>query len=412
MGNLPLLAGADPAVKGSSEAARQDTCAEIDPGTSSVSSSEYLGPLEPSDTSMRPACSSSVLSPEFAPPTRLLPPTSEAATMHEANFHTIDLSESVLGPAEPAINHVDSQMHDPARLDSHECVNAHRSTNNARPEPFMMTLGSTNQSPSFYEQVTRYLPSFSTASTSRKVVLNVEKPTSTSPHHLDSKDGVFYNLSAKPDATSLSMPMTSSTNYALDEYPPPSDEPPRPFESKVRGGEVLPEYQDVGALRPPSYNLDEPQTLYLYEHLEDVELHGLPLGSRAALLMTALIAYILPFFGLMMGMFMGTNYATRCGGFIGVGLALLWAVGGALRPDDPSLPVNWPSPNVGRSGPQHGHVGHPLVMEQNVAVFFSLSAVLMIFGALLVYFRMRRRARALLEELSTNAVLETSVSSV
>ncbi|KAJ3039933.1 hypothetical protein HDV00_011599 [Rhizophlyctis rosea] len=144
-------------------------------------------------------------------------------------------------------------------------------------------------------------PSLDDSGSSSAGASSSSEPSRTVPRPLPfptrGSDGVFANLSAKPDA-----PTTPEKQF--QEFEPPS-------------------YTDVVHENPPAYF--EPTTIFAATVGEDgdILIEGLPVGNFWAFIANMFISMSFDFIGFLLTMLLATSHAARCGSRSGLGITLL-----------------------------------------------------------------------------------------
>ena len=232
-----------------------------------------------------------------------------------------------------------------------------------------------------FDRITTWIPFIEhqrpNQGSSRTAVVNGRETTSTANRiTIDSKDGVFFNLVAKPDCTNNNL-------VGLQGEVPTYSSTITPREPT----ETLPIYSEVGTFRPPEYDGDiTATTSYLYEDLEDVEIQGLSVGSKGVFVFTLIMAYLFQFFGFMMTFFLATSHAARYGSLAGLGLALSMI---AISPPSKYHPHPLPVPPGTIPQPP------PIVpqIDPEVSFFFLVFGLTIALVSTLIYFKIRKNAK-------------------
>lgn len=131
----------------------------------------------------------------------------------------------------------------------------------------------------------------------------IASPTRSAPQ---SKDGVFFNMSAKPNKNPFSYEQVNSNND------PDSAFTGLPLERP-------PEYDAVAELCPPGYT----ETIHLQEDITSIIIDGLYVGSWSTFTICCCISMIFELVGFAISFLLIDSVAGKCGGLSGLGLHII-----------------------------------------------------------------------------------------
>ena len=128
-----------------------------------------------------------------------------------------------------------------------------------------------------------------------------------------SKDGVFFNMSAKP---------SNKNHYELvkDEYQ--GDEQRRHADYISIPIEQPPEYDVVASLCPPDYA----ETLIIPERIDTIIVEGSRVGSWSIFFWCCAVSFVFELVGFAMCFLLTDTIAGQCGGLFGLGLNIISSV--------------------------------------------------------------------------------------
>lgn len=131
----------------------------------------------------------------------------------------------------------------------------------------------------------------------------ISSPTRSAPQ---SKDGVFFNMSAKPNKDPFSYEQVNNNND------PDSVFTGLPLERP-------PEYEAVAELCPPGYT----ETIHLQEDIASIIIDGLYVGSWSTFTICCCISMVFELVGFAISFLLIDSVAGKCGGLSGLGLHII-----------------------------------------------------------------------------------------